>query len=219
MGSLTSMFGSMFGEQSKAYKIMFAADKAYAIAAAGIAIQQSIAQAAKVGFPTNIPLIASAIAQGASIIANIRAIKDQGFADGGYTGNGLKHTPAGIVHKGEVVWSQEDIKRWGGVSVVESMRQSKPSGYANGGYVSNNQTDAIATVREHRQFDAINSGRTEKSQPTVTIINKTSEKVDATSEWDGKELTVILKEYQKQNEAMVDAKIEKRFRMSKRQGW
>ncbi|MDC4151677.1 transglycosylase SLT domain-containing protein, partial [Acinetobacter baumannii] len=42
MGSLTSMFGSMFGEQSKAYKIMFAADKAYAIAAAGIAIQQNI---------------------------------------------------------------------------------------------------------------------------------------------------------------------------------
>ncbi|WP_396234197.1 tape measure protein [Acinetobacter baumannii] len=218
-GSLTSMFGSMFGEQSKAYKIMFAADKAYAIAAAGISIQQSIAKAASVGFPANIPLIASAIAQGASIIANIRAIKDQGFADGGYTGNGLKHTPAGIVHKGEVVWSQEDIKRWGGVSVVENMRTSSPSGYSNGGYVSNNTSEAIATRREARQFDAINSGRIEKSQPTVTIINQTSEKVDATSEWDGKELTVILKEYQRQNEAMVDAKIEKRFRMSKRQGW
>ncbi|WP_049043689.1 hypothetical protein, partial [Acinetobacter baumannii] len=107
MGSLTSMFGSMFGEQSKAYKIMFAADKAYAIAAAGISIQQSIAKAASVGFPANIPLIASAIAQGASIIANIRAIKDQGFADGGYTGSGGKYQPAGIVHKGEVVWSQE----------------------------------------------------------------------------------------------------------------
>ncbi|HBI2331925.1 TPA: hypothetical protein OXS04_003879, partial [Acinetobacter baumannii] len=99
---LTSMFGSMFGEQSKAYKIMFAADKAYAIAAAGISIQQSIAKAASVGFPANIPLIASAIAQGASIIANIRAIKDQGFADGGYTGSGGKYQPAGIVHKGEV---------------------------------------------------------------------------------------------------------------------
>ena len=99
------------------------------------------------------------------------------------------------------------------------MRQSKPSGYANGGYVSNNTSEAIAARREARQFDAINSGRIEKSQPTVTIINQTSEKVDATSEWDGKELTVILKEYQKQNEAMVDAKIEKRFRMSKRQGW
>ncbi|EPL4433586.1 tape measure protein, partial [Acinetobacter baumannii] len=103
MGSLTSMFGSMFGEQSKAYKIMFAADKAYAIAAAGISIQQSIAKAASVGFPANIPLIASAIAQGASIIANIRAIKDQGFAEGGYTGRGGKYEVAGAVHKGEIV--------------------------------------------------------------------------------------------------------------------
>ncbi|EHU1267936.1 phage tail tape measure protein, partial [Acinetobacter baumannii] len=124
MGSLTSMFGSMFGEQSKAYKIMFAADKAYAIAAAGIAIQQNIAAASKAGFPLNIPLIAGAVAQGASIIANIRAIKDQGFADGGYTGSGGKYEPAGIVHKGEVVWSQEDIRRWGGVGLVENMRKS-----------------------------------------------------------------------------------------------
>ncbi|EMK0498591.1 TPA: tape measure protein, partial [Acinetobacter baumannii] len=119
MGSLTSMFGSMFGEQSKAYKIMFAADKAYAIAAAGIAIQQNIAAASKAGFPLNIPLIAGAVAQGASIIANIRAIKDQGFADGGYTGRGGKYEVAGAVHKGEIVWSQEDIKRWGGVGLVE----------------------------------------------------------------------------------------------------
>ncbi|MGS5629590.1 tape measure protein, partial [Acinetobacter baumannii] len=142
MGSLTSMFGSMFGEQSKAYKIMFAADKAYAIAAAGIAIQQSIAQAAKVGFPTNIPLIASAIAQGASIIANIRAIKDQGFADGGYTGSGGKYQPAGIVHKGEVVWSQEDIKRWGGVGLVEKMRKS-----ANPEAFLNNKASADSVMR------------------------------------------------------------------------
>ncbi|WP_119310162.1 tape measure protein [Acinetobacter baumannii] len=132
MGSLTSMFGSMFGEQSKAYKIMFAADKAYAIAAAGIAIQQNIAAASKAGFPLNIPLIAGAVAQGASIIANIRAIKDQGFADGGYTGSGRKYEPAGIVHKGEVVWSQEDIKRWGGVGLVENMRKSaSPEAFIN----------------------------------------------------------------------------------------
>lgn len=132
MGSLTSMFGSMFGEQSKAYKIMFAADKAYAIAAAGIAIQQNIAAASKAGFPLNIPLIAGAVAQGASIIANIRAIKDQGFAEGGYTGRGGKYEVAGAVHKGEIVWSQEDIKRWGGVGLVEKMRKSaKPEAFLN----------------------------------------------------------------------------------------
>ncbi|HEM8406738.1 TPA: tape measure protein [Acinetobacter baumannii] len=142
MGSLTSMFGSMFGEQSKAYKIMFAADKAYAIAAAGIAIQQNIAAASKAGFPLNIPLIAGAVAQGASIIANIRAIKDQGFADGGYTGSGGKYEPAGIVHKGEVVWSQEDIRRWGGVGLVENMRKS-----ANPEAFLNNNASADSVIR------------------------------------------------------------------------
>ncbi|MNP41872.1 hypothetical protein D3C76_1355980 [compost metagenome] len=30
--------------------------------------------------------------------------------------------PAGIVHKGEVVWSQADIRRFGGVSAVEGLR-------------------------------------------------------------------------------------------------
>ncbi|MCO9050255.1 tape measure protein [Acinetobacter sp. UC24323] len=221
-GALAGMFRNMLGESSSAYHILYESQRAFALAQAGMNMWKAASDAY-----ANEPgtwyqkAAAAAIAtiKSGTFVSLIQAATPQGFADGGYTGNGLKHTPAGIVHKGEVVWSQEDIKRWGGVSVVESMRQSKPSGYANGGYVSNNTTDVIATRREARQFDAINSGRIEKSQPTVTIINQTSEKVDATSEWDGKELTVILKEYQRQNEAMVDAKIEKRFRMSKRQGW
>ena len=220
--NLTQSVKDASGEQSKRYKTMFAMQQAFAIASTIVSAHLAAAQTTAditLPFVGKVPAATAILGFGYAQAGLIAAQTIAGFSDGGYTGNGLKHTPAGIVHKGEVVWSQEDIKRWGGVSVVENMRQSNPNGYANGGYVSNNQTDAIATVREHRQFDAINSGRTEKSQPTVTIINKTSEKVDATSEWDGKELTVILKEYQKQNEAMVDAKIEKRFRMSKRQGW
>lgn len=54
-----------------------------------------------------------------------------GFAEGGYTGTGGKYQPAGIVHKGEVVWSQADIRRWGGAHYVDAMRR----GYANGGIV------------------------------------------------------------------------------------
>ncbi|MDC5041690.1 tape measure protein [Acinetobacter baumannii] len=162
MGSLTSMFGSMFGEQSKAYKIMFAADKAYAIAAAGIAIQQNIAAASKVGFPYNLPLIAGAVAQGASIIANIRAIKDQGFAEGGYTGSGGKYEPAGIVHKGEVVWSQEDIRRWGGVGLVENMRKSaNPEAFLNSNASSDNvmrraMMSSSAFIESQKQSDIFN---------------------------------------------------------------
>ncbi|POO54401.1 phage tail protein [Agrobacterium rosae] len=54
-----------------------------------------------------------------------------GFADGGYTGSGGKNQPAGIVHKGEVVWSQRDVAMAGGVGAVEAMRK----GYADGGAV------------------------------------------------------------------------------------
>ncbi len=54
--------------------------------------------------------------------------------DGGYTGPGGKYDPAGIVHRGEIVWSQADIARWGGVQAVEKLRLA-PRGYADGGVV------------------------------------------------------------------------------------
>lgn len=53
---------------------------------------------------------------------------------GGYTGAGGKFDPAGIVHAGEIVWSQDDISRWGGVGMVEALRTAR--GYASGGLVS-----------------------------------------------------------------------------------
>ncbi|GAB2767502.1 peptidoglycan DD-metalloendopeptidase family protein [Sinomonas soli] len=56
-----------------------------------------------------------------------------GFSEGGYTGPGAKKKPAGIVHAGEVVWSQDDIARWGGVGVVEALRRAR--GYLGGGLV------------------------------------------------------------------------------------
>ncbi|HDX0898529.1 TPA: phage tail tape measure protein [Stenotrophomonas maltophilia] len=57
-----------------------------------------------------------------------------GYSTGGYTGDGGVNEPAGVVHKGEVVWSQADIARAGGVGVVEAMRRGLP-GYADGGAV------------------------------------------------------------------------------------
>ena len=55
------------------------------------------------------------------------------FAVGGYTGPGGRLQPAGVVHKGEVVWSQADVARWGGPGVVEAMRRWR--GYDKGGFV------------------------------------------------------------------------------------
>lgn len=58
-----------------------------------------------------------------------------GYSTGGYTGDGGVHQPAGVVHKGEVVWSQRDVARAGGVEVVEAMRRGL-KGYDSGGAVA-----------------------------------------------------------------------------------
>jgi hypothetical protein len=58
-----------------------------------------------------------------------------GFSEGGYTGDGPRLKPAGVVHAGEVVFSQEDVAAHGGVGAVEKLRKSRMRGYADGGAV------------------------------------------------------------------------------------
>jgi len=81
MGAYASSFESILGvtkdfagEQSGIYRGLFAVSKAFAIAEAAIAIQQNIAKASAIGFPQNIPFIAGAIAQGASIISSVQSV-------------------------------------------------------------------------------------------------------------------------------------------------
>ncbi|WP_430259782.1 tape measure protein [Neorhizobium sp. IRS_2294] len=57
------------------------------------------------------------------------------WSDGGYTGPGGKYQPAGVVHKGEVVWSKRDVSKAGGVAAVEAMRLGQ-RGYDGGGPVA-----------------------------------------------------------------------------------
>lgn len=56
------------------------------------------------------------------------------FAEGGYTGDGGKYEPAGVVHRGEYVMSKEATRRIG-VGNLEALHSSAKRGYASGGYV------------------------------------------------------------------------------------
>ncbi|TPM61107.1 hypothetical protein FJ959_07380 [Mesorhizobium sp. B2-2-4] len=67
-----------------------------------------------------------------------------GFADGGYTGQGGKYEPAGIVHKGEYVMSKQATDRIG-VGNLEALHRGALSGFAAGGYVGS----APAVHRAH----------------------------------------------------------------------
>lgn len=58
------------------------------------------------------------------------------FDVGGFTGPGGKYEPAGIVHRGEVVFSQEDVRRHGGVANVEALRLARLPSFADGGAVA-----------------------------------------------------------------------------------
>ncbi|WP_440599660.1 tape measure protein [Acinetobacter baumannii] len=177
LGSLTSQLDSYWsnmtgivknaaGEQSGLYKGMYIAQQAFAISSATISALQAYNQI--LASPWYLDVISKSTAANLVLgmgMANVGLIAGQtiaGFSDGGFTGSGRKYEPAGIVHKGEVVWSQEDIKRWGGVGLVEKMRKSaNPEAFIN----NNASTDSVmrralmssnAFIESQKQADIFN---------------------------------------------------------------
>lgn len=65
------------------------------------------------------------------------------WAEGGYTGAGGKYSPAGVVHRGEYVFSQEAVARIG-LGRLDKMHNSAKRGYADGGLVGANTNAAAA---------------------------------------------------------------------------
>lgn len=90
-----------------------------------------------------------------------------GFATGGYTGDGGKYDPAGIVHKGEFVFTKEATQRIGPKNLYRLMR-----GYANGGQVGGVTTVGGGVNRGESQFSFgdinvdINNGQDPKGLET-----------------------------------------------------
>lgn len=66
-----------------------------------------------------------------------------GFSSGGYTGDGGKYEPAGIVHKGEGVLSAAEIRAIGGEAGFNALRNSiMGKGHSSGGIVGSAATFA-----------------------------------------------------------------------------
>ncbi|MDE1479691.1 phage tail tape measure protein [Xenorhabdus bovienii] len=67
-----------------------------------------------------------------------------GFAGGGYTGNGGKYEPKGVVHGGEFVFTKEATQRLGIANLYRLMDSAK-TGYASGGHVGGSQPMVMNT--------------------------------------------------------------------------
>lgn len=162
---------SLFKENTIAYKALASAQ---AIADTYASVARALRE---FPFPFN------AVVAGLNLAAGLKAVSEinkAGFAEGGYTGDGSKYEPAGIVHKGEVVFSQADVAMMGGPGRVNAMRPTF-RGYADGGIVTAGTTTPI-----DRQFSIANAFKNMPPivaswQEATTLNNKIKFKESITS--------------------------------------
>lgn len=181
-GTLTSIVEQSAGKQSAAYKAMFAISKAFAIAEATVKLSQAVAQA--LADPTaltpaqkfaNMAAVASA---GVNLVSQITSV---GFSTGGYTGDGGKYTPAGIVHKGEYVITKEATARLGRGFLDHLNYGSVRRGFANGGGVGvprlptmayqpkSSGNIAVKVIDNGEPMDATVSQQSKNGQLEITV--------------------------------------------------
>ncbi|WP_449236042.1 tape measure protein [Aggregatibacter kilianii] len=205
-GNLASAVEQSAGKQSAAYKAMFAVSKAFAIAESMVKVSQAVANVMVTGLTPaeKFANMAAVAAAGANVISQIMSV---GFATGGYTGDGGKYAPAGIVHRGEYVITKEATSRLGR-GFLDQLNYGAPRrGFANGGGVS---------VPELPNYGG-NIGRS-SGNITVKVINN-GEPVSASvsSEQNGDELQITV-ELMRQMDRIADMRYRKNQREDMRSG-
>lgn len=208
--NMTQLVKDGAGEQSGAYKAMFLIQQAFAMTSATINALMAYSQV--LANPWTFDPISKQAAASITLgmgMANVGIIAAQtiaGFANGGYTGHGGKYDPAGIVHKGEGVLTQEEIKALGGPQGFEDLRKSIRRGYATGGLVADTHRVGMGAV------SAINSGGATVVQPKVVINNYSSEKVETSTNQDGELMVTIGKMLDQKIDSGVDRGIQRNLR-------
>lgn len=124
---------SIFDEQSEAYRVLASAD--------ALVNTYKGANIALGTYPPPFSYVAAAatIAAGLANVAQINGIQ---FAEGGYTGQGGKYEPAGIVHKGEYVTPQHVMSNPEAKPHLRALENMRVRGYADGGFVTNTNISA-----------------------------------------------------------------------------
>lgn len=135
---------ALFNSMGQIFSAFGSSSKGMALAQVSFSMAEAIVNLLKVAEANPLNAVtfgAAGIAQYLSGIARIIGvgnqaygiINSQGFYGGGYTGDGGKYQPAGIVHRGEFVFSKEATSAIG-VNNLSSIH-SQFKGYADGGAV------------------------------------------------------------------------------------
>lgn len=140
------------GKQTKAYRAVFAASRAFALADSIAKVAQAQAQAladpTAVTLPQKIANYTAVATAGAGLISSLQT--DNGFKDGGYTGDIGVNDVAGVVHGREYVMPASRTSQYR--DELEQMRRGSFGGNQRGGMnvkIINNVSDRVeATVSE-----------------------------------------------------------------------
>lgn len=138
---LASLAGSFAGEQSKAYKVLFAISKGFAIAQGVMNLSTAISNAMALPFPANIPAMASAAATGASLIANIKGVTLQGQAHEGLDKNVREGT--WWLRNDEMVLNPQQRRSFENMVAANDSQLAHASGNTNGRQVNYSPTITI----------------------------------------------------------------------------
>ncbi|OWF79249.1 phage tail tape measure protein [Yersinia kristensenii] len=98
-----------------------------------------------------------------------------GWADGGYTGDGGKHDPAGIVHKGEWVVPQHVVKQPGMLPFLNQLTYGG-KGYADGGLVGGGNSGVSVSQSSSVQSSPTREINLHLSIPITVEQSQSSEK-------------------------------------------
>lgn len=204
-GDIMTIMSGAVGEQSGVYRALFAVQKAFAIAESVIAIQQAVSKAMALGFPQNIPFIAAAVSQGASIVSTIQGTSPQ-FAAGGFVSGPGGPTDDSInawLSNGEFVINARATKEH--MPIIQAINDNQPASViaekfgskklAHGGPVSN----APVARSSARAF----AGNVSNSSSSQAVSNEFNITIHGTEGMDAKELAKLVTEQLDQKMANV----------------
>jgi hypothetical protein len=181
----TAAAAEVFGRESAAYKVLATAQTLIATYSSAQKAFDSMAGIPIIGPALGGVAAALAVAQGLQRVAAINGVE---FAEGGYTGAGGKYEYAGRVHKGEVVWNQEDVAKVGGPMAANAMRptyglRQGVNGYNfDGGLVTNsistpiNQQLEIANIVKNMPAPVVGVKEVTKMQNRVRVKEQASKR-------------------------------------------
>ncbi|MES2180725.1 MAG: phage tail length tape measure family protein [Pseudomonadota bacterium] len=191
ISAASSFFGNLAGLQNSHSKTARKIGQAAAIAQTTIATYQSAtsAYAAMAGIPIIGPALGIAAAAAAIVagLANVNAIRSQGYESGGYTGNYGTKDVAGVVHGKEFVINAKATAT--NRSMLEAINQgARVTAYATGGYA---EPDSNVGTFSTQSAPQSNNGPNVK-----VIVNNNADGTKATTKErntpNGREIEIII---------------------------